>query len=204
MGKFSEYVGSQFANPRGLAGRCSCAAMNVINRPMYLLASELASLSGANRLLDAGCGNGHFAALALKRGVTELWGVDTSADALAAARQKNHAAVESGRLHLVRGDCCALNFANGFFEAASSINTAYFWPDPLCVLREIRRVLTAGGYFFNLLYTPGYLQRFPYTRSCFHFFTPESMRGLSLAAGFTRVEAGELEKGKSFVVASVK
>ena len=72
MGKFSEYVGSQFANPRGLAGRCSCAAMNVINRPMYLLASELASLSGANRLLDAGCGNGYFAALALKLGVTEL------------------------------------------------------------------------------------------------------------------------------------
>lgn len=204
MSKFTEYMGSQFANPRGPAGLCSCAAMNIINRPMYLLAAELAAQSGARRLLDVGCGNGCFAGLALRRSSAELWGIDPSPDMLDASLQRNRAAVQSGRAHFSRGNCCSLRFPGGFFDAACSINTVYFWPDTLCALREVRRVLVSGGCFFNLLYTPDYLQKLPYTSSGFRFFTPEFLRELSLAAGFRQVEAHKLEKGKSFVVVSVK
>lgn len=35
MGNFSEYIGSQFGNPRGIIGKCCCLIMNMINRAMY-------------------------------------------------------------------------------------------------------------------------------------------------------------------------
>ena len=35
MSKFSEYIGSQFGNPRGLIGKICCIGMNIINKPMY-------------------------------------------------------------------------------------------------------------------------------------------------------------------------
>ena len=35
MGKFTEYIGSQFANPRGVIGKCCCLIMNSINKAMY-------------------------------------------------------------------------------------------------------------------------------------------------------------------------
>ena len=35
MSGFSEYIGSQFGNPRGFAEQICCVVMNVINRKMY-------------------------------------------------------------------------------------------------------------------------------------------------------------------------
>ena len=35
MSKFTEYIGSQFGNPRGYIGKICCIIMNVINNAMY-------------------------------------------------------------------------------------------------------------------------------------------------------------------------
>ena len=35
MSKFTEYIGSQFGNPRGIIGKICCILMNIINKKMY-------------------------------------------------------------------------------------------------------------------------------------------------------------------------
>ena len=35
MSKFTEYIGSQFGNPRGFVGSVCCLIMNTINKKMY-------------------------------------------------------------------------------------------------------------------------------------------------------------------------
>ena len=35
MSKFTEYIGSQFGNPRGFVGKVCCLIMNIINKAMY-------------------------------------------------------------------------------------------------------------------------------------------------------------------------
>lgn len=60
MSKFSEYIGSQFRNPRGLPGIVSCLGMNVINQAMYQKAASLLDIPRGAKVLDIGYGNGYL------------------------------------------------------------------------------------------------------------------------------------------------
>ncbi len=58
MGKFSEYIGSQFRDPRGIVGIICCKIMNVINRAMYKRVVALIDIPDGAKILDIGYGNG--------------------------------------------------------------------------------------------------------------------------------------------------
>ena len=54
MSKFSEYIGSQFGNPRGFVGKVCCIIMNVINNAMYKNTVSLMEISSDGNILDIG------------------------------------------------------------------------------------------------------------------------------------------------------
>ena len=57
MSGFSEYIGSQFGNPRGFAGQICCVVMNVINRKMYKKTVALINAKSDDKVMDIGyCG----------------------------------------------------------------------------------------------------------------------------------------------------
>ena len=58
MSKLSEYIGSQFGNPRGMIGIICCFVMNVINKPMYRSIVTAMKLEIYDKILDIGYGNG--------------------------------------------------------------------------------------------------------------------------------------------------
>ena len=58
MSKFTEYIGSQFGNPRGFVGKVCCVIMNVINKAMYKNTVSLIDIPSGSNLLDIGYGNG--------------------------------------------------------------------------------------------------------------------------------------------------
>ena len=58
MSKFSEYIGSQFGNPRGLIGKICCIGMNIINKPMYRNTVAQMNFDKGDKILDIGYGNG--------------------------------------------------------------------------------------------------------------------------------------------------
>lgn len=68
MGKFTEYIGSQFGNPRGIVGKICCIIMNVINNKMYIKTVSMISLPEKSRVLDIGYGNGYLLKLLDKSG----------------------------------------------------------------------------------------------------------------------------------------
>ena len=37
MSKLTDYIGSQFGNPRGFVGMCCCKIMNIINNPNNII-----------------------------------------------------------------------------------------------------------------------------------------------------------------------
>ena len=54
MSKISEYIGSQFGNPRGIVGFIFCKCMNIINKKMYKKTVSLLTLDKNQKLLDIG------------------------------------------------------------------------------------------------------------------------------------------------------
>lgn len=200
MGKFTEYIGSQFGNPRGFVGKVCCIIMNIINKKMYKNTVAIVNIESGQKVLDIGYGNGYLLKCLDKKFSPELYGIDISEDMLTEATKRNKRANNAGRLHLEIGDCCNLKYEDNMFASVTSINTVYFWSDTVKGLSEIKRVLMPGGSFINMVYTKEWLDALSYTKKGFKKFDPEELIELGRKAGFSDIRVEEIVKGKSFAV----
>lgn len=200
MSKFSEYIGSQFGNPRGFVGMVCCVIMNVINRAMYKNTIALVDVSPDDKVLDIGFGNGYLLQLLYNKCKCDMYGIDISEDMVAAATSRNARASRDGKLHLQWGDCCDLPFDENSFAAVTSINTVYFWNNTEDGLAEIHRVLKPGATFYNVVYTKDWLDKLSYTKTGFQKFEAQDLVDFGKEAGFDDVTVKDVVKGKSFVV----
>lgn len=97
MSKFTEYIGSQFGNPRGFAGKVCCILMNIINKAMYKKTVSIMEISSDGNLLDIGYGNGYLLKCVYKKTKANLYGIDISEDMkkLTAKKIERHSPTES-------------------------------------------------------------------------------------------------------------
>jgi ubiquinone/menaquinone biosynthesis C-methylase UbiE len=95
------------------------------------------------RILEVGCGTGAITrVLARRRGVAAIVGVDPSSVFLAKARELS---AEHAHVTFSAGDVRALEFGDGDFDAAIAHTCLTHVPGPDQALRELFRVLKAGG-----------------------------------------------------------
>lgn len=103
----------------------------------------LASVAGARRVLDAGCGSGRLT-VALALAGAAVTGIDTSRERLDQA--KGRAGDAGVELELLELDFNApLAFADGTFDAVTSRLAVMAADEPVATLRELARVLEPGG-----------------------------------------------------------
>jgi SAM-dependent methyltransferase len=100
------------------------------------------ALRPGTRMLDVACGTGGVALRAARAGA-DVVGIDISADQLAKARR---AAEEEGlEIQLDEGDCEALPYWDGAFQAVASAFGAIFAADHEQTAGELTRVCRRGG-----------------------------------------------------------
>jgi SAM-dependent methyltransferase len=94
------------------------------------------------RWLDVGCGNGAFTHLILARcAPASVEGVDLSESQLAYARARFASRIVQFR----QGDAMTLPFPDGTFDVALMPLVIFFVPDPSVGVREMARIVRAGG-----------------------------------------------------------
>jgi len=94
-------------------------------------------------VLDVGCGAGWLSRLLAERlPEGRVIGVDISDEMVRRAR-RNYVDVENAMF--VIGAVDEIPWDAYFFNHAISVESAYYWPDPVRGLREIFRVLREGG-----------------------------------------------------------
>jgi SAM-dependent methyltransferase len=160
---------------------------------------EALQLTPDDLLLDVGCGGGVFLRRALKTGCRAV-GLDHSPDMVRLARQTT-----GGDARVVHGSAERLPFEDGEFTAISCLVAFFFFPDPVTVLREFRRVLDLERGRVVVFTTPPEMKGTPAapyplaTRG--HFYEDVELEGLARAAGFTVSRVTRAEIGSQLLLA---
>jgi ubiquinone/menaquinone biosynthesis C-methylase UbiE len=150
-------------------------------------------------LLDVGCGGGVFLRRALQTGCRAV-GLDHSRDMVRLARQTT-----GGDARVVHGSAERLPFEDGEFTAISCLVAFFFFPDPVAVLREFRRVLDPERGRAAVFTTPPEMKGTPAapyplaTRG--HFYEDMELERLAPAAGFTVARVTRTEIGSQLLFA---
>jgi ubiquinone/menaquinone biosynthesis C-methylase UbiE len=160
---------------------------------------EVLQLTPDDLLLDVGCGGGVFLRRALQTGCRAV-GLDHSRDMVRLARQTTR-----GDAQIVHGSAEGLPFEDGEFTAISCLVAFFFFPDPVAVLREFRRVLDQAQGRVAVFTTPPEMKGTPAapyplaTRG--HFYEDRELEGLAPAAGFTVARVTRTEIGSQLLFA---
>jgi len=200
-----EFIARQSGCPSGWLGCAIAWIMAFETAAANDAALDYLQLRPDDRVLEIGFGHGRTIARAAQRvpqGVVA--GVDHAEAMLHAARRRCAGLIAQGRVHLQCGDSARLPFPVAAFDKVLAVHTLYFWRPPTPHLREIRRVLSAGGTFvlaFRPAGTPG-SGKFP--SDVYTFYSPEDVRDLLVAAGFGTIETIRHSSELVFTLASVE
>jgi ubiquinone/menaquinone biosynthesis C-methylase UbiE len=200
------WLSRQVRKPSGALGRRFVRAMGVGHAAMTDWALQQVTIPKDGVILDVGCGGGRtvnkLAGLAPQGRVV---GLDYSAASVEVSRNTNAQEIQTGRVQIEEGSVAALPFPDGTFDAVTAVETHYYWPDLPANVREVLRVLKAGGMFalvaetyrggpFRILY--GIIM--PLLGAA--FLSDSEHRDLLTQAGFTEVETRHVS-GKNWILA---
>jgi SAM-dependent methyltransferase len=185
-----KFIAAQLRKPSGLFGRfVTVRLLNLINVPINRLALEILQLQPDDHVLEVGFGGGDLIAR-MARIVTRghITGVDFSIDVLEVCRKRFVTLIKTGTIELRCASVEALPFDADTFTKACTVNTIYFWPDPLAALRQIHRVLKENGALLVCFSPRAVMEKQEFTRHGFTLFEPEEVKSLLSTAGFRDVQ----------------
>ena len=110
------------------------------------LAIELLGVESGAKVLEIGFGQGRSVQRLISAG-HRVVGVEVAPTMFRQARARNRAACRDGRAQLSLGDGTLLPVEDRSVDAALSVHTVYFMPDPATTMSEVVRVLRPGGPF---------------------------------------------------------
>jgi SAM-dependent methyltransferase len=165
-------LNEQYRRPTGFIGRWVGGKMADQHRSENLWTIEHLKVQPTDKLLEIGFGPG-FAIQEIVPLLTSgsIAGVDFSETMVRSAKRRNAKAVQAGQVDVRYGEVTRLPFADSTFDKAFSINSIYFWTEPLAAFKELYRVLKPGG-LLTITFLPS--ERWDSTPSATETFKPYS------------------------------
>jgi SAM-dependent methyltransferase len=113
------------------------------------LATHIADLSSADRLVDIGCGPGTAVRIAGRCGA-ETIGIDPSRAMLRVARLVTFLRRRAGRSRWLQDGAERISLPDASTTVCWSLASVHHWPDLHAGIGEVRRILEPGGQFIAL------------------------------------------------------
>lgn len=178
-------LASQLRQPQGAKGIEIANMMNETNIKMTIHSIDLLNVQTGNNILELGHGNcGHLSYLLSKENDLKYQGLEMSALMIEEAERINqkHIQANQASFHLYEGS--NIPFADNSFDRIFTVNTIYFWKEPLHLLNELYRVLKPIGLLNITFAQKSFMQQLPFTQFAFELYDTEKIKTLANQSHF--------------------
>lgn len=172
-------IARQLRKPNGDFGREVGTMMNDSNNLMNRFAIETLNPSAGDNILEIGMGNGYFVKDILSADETiHYTGADFSDVMIKESTKNNKEWIERKRASFVQADAGKLPFDDNSFTKIFTVNTLYFWDDPIPILSELARVLQPGGSLYLVFRPKSSMEQMPFTEYGFNMYPVKDAEAL--------------------------
>lgn len=181
-----EYLAKQLEMPTGIFGRLITGSLlNKANENIIECTIRLLQLKPNEKVLDIGFGGGISIKKMLNvKNIRIISGVEISAPMINRAKKKFKKEIKKGLVELKKASVENLPYESGFFDKVCTVNTLYFWKDPIQCLKEIKRVMRSGGRLVLSIRSKEKLEQLFFVKDNFTLYDPEDAQIVVEQAGF--------------------
>ncbi|MEG0926047.1 class I SAM-dependent methyltransferase [Chryseobacterium sp.] len=186
-------LAQNLANPQGEKGIEIGEMMNATNIGMTLESIRTLLIEDDQHILEIGHGNaGHLKSLLNLAQDLKYTGVDISETMHNEAKKLNKEFQTKADFVLYEGK--KLPFQDQTFDKIFTVNTVYFWENPVEFLNEIYRVLKDNGTFVLTFGQRDFMEKLPFTAYDFMLYNNNEMEELVSKSHFKRMKTSEKEE----------
>ncbi|AZB02101.1 class I SAM-dependent methyltransferase [Chryseobacterium joostei] len=186
-------LAQNLANPQGEKGIEIGEMMNATNIGMTLESIRTLLIEDNQHILEIGHGNaGHLKSLLSLAQDLKYTGVDISETMHNEAKKLNKEFQTQADFVLYEGK--KLPFEDQTFDKIFTVNTVYFWENPVEFLNEIYRILKDNGTFVLTFGQRDFMEKLPFTAYDFTLYNNDEMEELVSQSHFKRMKTSEKEE----------
>ena len=182
-------LAAQLRFPQGNKGIQVSDMMHESNANMIRKTIESLHVAHNEEVFELGHGNaGHLHYLFEIEKSAMYYGLEISELMHAEANQINKSFVEKNQAFFFLYDGAEMPFGDEYFDKGYTVNTIYFWNEPLKVLMEIYRVMKPGGVFSIAFAQRKSMELLPFTQFGFELYDTEMAEKLIKQTPFEIVQ----------------
>ena len=178
-------LASQLSHPSGEKGLEIAEMMNETNSGMTKNAISNLKLTSGDAILELGHGNaGHLNFLFSFSERIHYTGLEISTLMNQEARQRNKNLIEAQKATFVLYDGKQIPLPDNQFDKLFTVNTLYFWKNPVEMLTELSRILKPKALFSLTFAHRSFMETLPFTPYGFTLYNPDEVMTLVLESVF--------------------
>ncbi|SHE93138.1 class I SAM-dependent methyltransferase [Chryseobacterium takakiae] len=186
-------IAQNLANPQGEKGIEIGEMMNATNIGMTLESIKTLLIEDNEQILEIGHGNAdHVKSILNKAANIQYTGIDISETMHQEAKRLNKHFGDQADFVLYEGK--KLPFQDKTFDKIFTVNTVYFWEQPVEYLNEIYRVLKDNGTFVLTFGQKDFMEKLPFTPFGFTLYSNSEMEEMISKSHFKRMKISEREE----------
>ncbi|SFC48679.1 Methyltransferase domain-containing protein [Flexibacter flexilis DSM 6793] len=172
-------LAQQLSHPKGEDGVQLGKRMNVTNDNMIRKTIESLPITDGAQVLEIGHGNAHHLPEFLHKAANiQYVGLEVSQTMYEEAQKENAQTIAAGQARFLLTDGTHIPAPDAHFDIIFSVNTVYFWQNPVNYIREIGRVLKSGGYLCLSFVEKDSMQKLAFTQYGFSLYDTEGILNL--------------------------
>lgn len=172
-------LSQQLSCPSGENGLAVAEQMDQSNISMTLATIQELGLTDGQFVLELGHGNGGHLHWVLDQALDiQYFGLEVSKLMKETAESKNSTFVTEGNATFSLYDGLKLPFDNNSFDVIFTVNTLYFWINPIELLTELHRVLKLRQHCYITFAQKEFMQGLSFTKGEFTMYDNNDIRAL--------------------------